>query len=496
MDSVLIVPNSAAEPLPKKSPDTNDTSSCGSDAVTKQSPPANTNSNEAPSCYQYDFSGPSGLKPAFAKLEPELAKELAEKTEQRVEHALMRASVAYQSQLSVGPVPKFTMDDVTRFDLLGAGGFASVYSIEVKEPQRLRYHKRGQEYVIKHLSPKLLALENKRKLHAGAKDIVLESHLLSALNHRNIIAVHGMSEGGISSFATQQRTDSYFMILPRLNCTLADKISAWKRLRNEQMKADDSDVHKHTWWRRSSSSKRLSSTKDKHMQQALDLEFLCERLQIVIDLCQALEYLHSRRIMHRDIKPPNVGFDREGTLKLFDFGLAKELPPDAQAYSCSATNLSKLKTLQNLGNTGTTRYMAPEVIRREPYDCKVDVFAASIVTWEIMTLKKPYGADVSGQFVKECVALYDDRPSIPSTSALGRRTSKAGAAVWPKALKKLVQQGWTKDIDSRLTAKEMRLGLLEILSKKRQQQSEYKVSLGKDSYEEYPSVTMTTSMSC
>jgi serine/threonine protein kinase len=197
-----------------------------------------------------------------------------------------------------------------------------------------------------------------------------------------------------------------------------------------------------------------------------------------------------------DIKPPNVGFDRDGTLKLFDFGLAKELPADCSAYSSSATTFNKLKTFQTLGNTGTTRYMAPEVIRREPYNCKVDVFATSIVTWEIMTLRKPYGADVSGQFVKECVAIYDDRPPIPSSPAIGRRTSKCGATVWPKSLKKVVQQGWTKDIEVRLTAQQMRLGLLEILSKKRQQQSQTKVLTGQDHVEEYPSVSMTTSMSC
>ena len=117
--------------------------------------------------------------------------------------------------------------------------------------------------------------------------------------------------------------------------------------------------------------------------------------------------------------------------------------------------------------------MAPEVIRRESYNCKVDVFATSIVCWELMTLKKPYGVDVSGQFVKECVAIYDDRPRIP----LVRRGNKSHQTVWPKALRKLVSQGWTKDINSRLTAKQMRIGVEEILSKKKQQHIQSKVLL-------------------
>jgi serine/threonine protein kinase len=114
-----------------------------------------------------------------------------------------------------------------------------------------------------------------------------------------------------------------------------------------------------------------------------------------------------------------------------------------------------------LGNTGTTRYMAPEIILREDYGTKVDVFAASIVCWEVMTLMKPYGNDASGQYVKQCVAIYDDRPTIPA-----RGNSKV--TPWPKALRKLVQQGWNKDPAARLTAREMRQGLEAIVDKKQQ----------------------------
>lgn len=147
--------------------------------------------------------------------------------------------------------------------------------------------------------------------------------------------------------------------------------------------------------------------------------------------------------------------------------------------------------------------MAPEVIRREAYNCKVDIFATSIVCWELMTLKKPYGVDVSGQFVKECVAIYDDRPTIPSTSR--RNSHKSHQTVWPKALKKVIQQSWTKDINSRLTARQMRLGVQEILLKKQQQHIQSKVllmgELGVDNTVDTgldgpASVTLSNSMSC
>ena len=105
----------------------------------------------------------------------------------------------------------------------------------------------------------------------------------------------------------------------------------------------------------------------------------------------------------------------------------------------------------NLGNTGTPRQMAPEVIRRDPYNCQVDVFATSIVAWELLMLRKPYGADMSGEFVKECVAIYCDRPSpIPRK--------------WPHALRNLIQEGWAQNGQARPSSLAMRVKLEGILA--------------------------------
>jgi serine/threonine protein kinase len=69
------------------------------------------------------------------------------------------------------------------------------------------------------------------------------------------------------------------------------------------------------------------------------------------------------------LKPANIGFDEEGVLKIFDFGLAVELPEESDINS----------TFNLAGNTGTSRYMAIEVIRKYPYNCKADVFSYSIL---------------------------------------------------------------------------------------------------------------------
>jgi len=82
------------------------------------------------------------------------------------------------------------------------------------------------------------------------------------------------------------------------------------------------------------------------------------------------------------LKPENTGFNVRGDIKLFDFGLAKELkerdlmvPPDGY----EATGL-----------TGSRRYMSPEVVRCEYYGFSADVFSFAILFWEIMALKTPF----------------------------------------------------------------------------------------------------------
>lgn len=73
-----------------------------------------------------------------------------------------------------------------------------------------------------------------------------------------------------------------------------------------------------------------------------------ERFTVARDIASALEYLHGQDIVYRDLKPDNIGFNAEGQLKMFDFGLAKKI-----------TNADKSDDdlYQLTGNTGSLRYM-------------------------------------------------------------------------------------------------------------------------------------------
>jgi len=126
------------------------------------------------------------------------------------------------------------------------------------------------------------------------------------------------------------------------------------------------------------------------------------------------------------LKPANIGYDRHGVLKLFDFGLAIELP------SSSSENPNRVYTIAN--KAGTSRYMAPEVIKEKPHNAKSDVFSFTVLLWEILSLEKPYDG-LSSQEVLDSVSNRGNRPPVPAT--------------WPKSIQKLLKQGWAKKIDDR-----------------------------------------------
>ena len=82
------------------------------------------------------------------------------------------------------------------------------------------------------------------------------------------------------------------------------------------------------------------------------------------DVARALRYLHDNDIIYRDLKPDNVGFDIRGDVKLFDFGLTKELRPRDRI---------RTDEYRASGQTGSRRYMAPEVVLCKNYGLKADI---------------------------------------------------------------------------------------------------------------------------
>jgi serine/threonine protein kinase len=123
-----------------------------------------------------------------------------------------------------------------------------------------------------------------------------------------------------------------------------------------------------------------------------------EILFIFLQLCLSLDHIHSKRMMHRDLKTANVLLTATGLVKLGDFGFSRQ-------YEDSLSN--------PVGSTfcGTPYYLSPELWRRAPYSKKSEMWALGVVLYEIMALKRPFGGKNMDELIDNIVhARYDPLP--------------------------------------------------------------------------------------
>ena len=105
---------------------------------------------------------------------------------------------------------------------------------------------------------------------------------------------------------------------------------------------------------------------------------LPQKLEVMAQLCDALDFAHRKGIIHRDIKPANIRILPDYTVKIMDFGIAKKQDADF-----TRTGLV----------VGTLSYMSPEQVQGKPLDPRSDQFSAGVVFYQLMTGNKPFGGD-------------------------------------------------------------------------------------------------------
>lgn len=324
-------------------------------------------------------------------------------------------------------VKKLDREDVEVGKLLGKGGFNHVYEVtNVRRPSLLGAMGGGKvavdhsdqetsppspsaprrsscsNYVVKHLSPSCFADEE--KFRAAAVDLALEAKLLSKIDHPNVIKLHGVTKGSVVSAFSSDDDAGYFLLLDKLECTLVERSEEWREERRVIAKR-----------RRSSLLDNLFSS-GKAQRRSLRASLLCVRLKAALQIAQGMSYLHGRRIIYRDIKPGNIGFDASGTVKIFDFGLSRELPAVGTKNGGRMTGIA-----------GTPRYMAPEIAQCKPYGLSADVYSFGLLLWEICALQRPF-SKYSQRDLQEKVVYGTKRPKMSSK--------------WSESLRDLIGQCW------------------------------------------------------
>lgn len=207
--------------------------------------------------------------------------------------------------------------------------------------------------------------------------IASELSIICDMEHDHIIKVHEIS--------SSPEMEPY-VVIDKLTCSLAGKIQEWRD------KGHSSDLR--------------------------------ERLCILHTMASALDYLHDKKILYRSLDPCKVGFDGKGTVKLFDFSLAKCLSDQSGSFLLTAM-------------AGSPLYMAPEVYRGDPYGFSVDVFSLCILAWETLMLEHIAFGDEANYV--DAVLGRGQRPNIPLDL--------------PLILRNILRYGWAKKSSTRPTIK-------------------------------------------
>ncbi|MEU8895200.1 Stk1 family PASTA domain-containing Ser/Thr kinase [Nocardia sp. NPDC048505] len=162
-------------------------------------------------------------------------------------------------------------------------------------------------------------------------------------------------------------------------------------------------------------------------------------MEVVADVCAALDFSHKAGIVHRDMKPANIMINRAGAVKVMDFGIARALADSSNPMTQTAAVI------------GTAQYLSPEQARGETVDARSDVYSVGCVLFEILTGEPPFTGDspvaVAYQHVRE-------DPRLPSHVHPGI----------PRELDSVILKAMSKNPANRYqTAAEMRADLIRVL---------------------------------
>lgn len=275
-------------------------------------------------------------------------------------------------------------DDIAVLEKIGAGAFGDIFKCKWRGTL-------VAAKVIRSREPKKVgAVDDNKTLEnrdAALADFRQEITILANLRHPNICLLLGYS-------LTKKHAE--VMISELMKCSLQDVLRSLSGAKMSQRRA----------------------------------------IRYAIQLAKGMNYLHTCKqpIIHRDLKPGNLLIDFHDTLKVSDFGLAKFRPdvsPSGDSPPSSSSGKGKGATTASTkavalydtegkylsfedmtGETGSYRYMAPEVFKHKPYGRPVDVYSFSIILYYMLSSDIPWpGTD--GLKAAQKAAFKNDRPGLP-----------------------------------------------------------------------------------
>jgi serine/threonine protein kinase len=145
-----------------------------------------------------------------------------------------------------------------------------------------------------------------------------------------------------------------------------------------------------------------------------------EALPIAKQIAEALEAAHEQGIIHRDLKPANIKVRADGTVKVFDFGLAKAMDV-GPGGATGPVGLSKSPTLSIHATQagiilGTAAYMAPEQAKGRAVDRRADIWAFGVVVYEMLTAKRLFDAEDVSETLAAVLTRPVDLAALPAAT--------------------------------------------------------------------------------
>src|SRR5581483_11281667 len=149
-----------------------------------------------------------------------------------------------------------------------------------------------------------------------------------------------------------------------------------------------------------------------------------QRVQLMIKVCEAVNYAHQCGVIHRDLKPSNILVDNVGEPKILDFGVARLV--DSEINLTHQTNVGDL--------VGTLAYMSPEQLLADPLllDTRSDVYSLGVVLYELLGERRPY--EITRQWTDAARVISEEEP-LP-LSAVNRAFQGDLEIIVAKALEK------------------------------------------------------------